>query len=106
MKKRCAWLSVLATFATILVAEPRGSAVKGRTLFAQCAGCHSADTNEKKLGPALKALFKHSRLENGKPLTEENVKSQLSKGSKGMPGFAEDLSDRDLEDLIAYLKTI
>ena len=100
----CVFGSLLAT--SMVLAETQGSPVRGRVLFAQCAGCHSSNTNEKKLGPSLKALFKHSKLENGNPVTDRSVDTQLRKGSKGMPGFAEDLSDRDFADLLAYLKTL
>ncbi len=88
------------------VADSASSASRGRTLFTQCTGCHNATTNDKKLGPSLKGLFKRSRLQNGKPVNDETVRRQLSNGSKGMPGFAEDLSERDFDDLLVYLKTI
>ncbi len=84
----------------------RGNAAKGQTLFAQCAGCHNTETDEKKVGPSLKKLFKHSRLHNGKAVSEANVRTQLSNGSKGMPAFGDDLPEREIDDILAYLKTL
>ena len=41
----------------VLAADKDGNAAKGKEVFDQCSVCHSADTDEKKIGPSLKGLF-------------------------------------------------
>ena len=57
-------------------AEPAGDAGKGKEVFEQCSTCHNADTNEKKVGPALKALFAKKKMETGKKPTEAKRTSE------------------------------
>jgi mono/diheme cytochrome c family protein len=61
------------------------SAAKGKEIFEQCAVCHNADSTEKKMGPGLKGLFKKAKLNNGKPVTEANIKALVNAGGNGMP---------------------
>jgi cytochrome c len=84
----------------------RTMAPRGKEIFEQCSGCHSAGTDEKKVGPSLKGLFQRSKLRNGKALTERNIRSRIDQGGDGMPAFSELLSDREKIDLISYLKTL
>ena len=72
----------------------------------QCAGCHNADSTDKKVGPGLKGLFHHDRLANGKKLSEENIRARIDEGGSGMPAFDQSLSDDDKSSLIAYLETL
>jgi cytochrome c len=88
------------------LAAKKGDPEKGKEVFQQCAVCHNADSNEKKMGPGLKGLFSKSQLVNGKKPTEENVRAQIDEGGKGMPAYKDMLSDEDKDDLIAYLKTL
>lgn len=88
-------------------ASKEGDAKKGGALFAQqCVTCHNAASNEKKLGPGLKGLFKMTRLANGKKATEQTIRAQIDNGGNGMPPYKDMFSDREKDDLIAYLKTI
>jgi cytochrome c len=84
----------------------RATTSRGKEIFEQCSGCHSADTDEKKVGPSLKGLFQRSKLRNGKPVTERNIRSRIDQGGDGMPGFSSLLSDKEKIDLIAYLKAL
>jgi cytochrome c len=88
--------------------EKRDAALvsRGKEIFDQCSGCHSAETDEKKVGPSLKGLFQRSKLRNGKPVTEKNIRSRIEQGGDGMPAFSELLSDKEKIDLISYLKTL
>src|SRR4051794_3997453 len=86
--------------------DKSGDAAKGKEVFEQCGVCHNVDTDEKKMGPSLKGLFKKSKLANGKPVNDENVLEQINKGGNGMPAYADILSADDKANLIAYLKTI
>jgi len=83
-----------------------GDAAKGKDVFDQCSVCHNADSTETKVGPGLKGLFKMDKLVNGKPVTEANVREIINAGGNGMPSYADQLSDQDKNDVIAYLKTL
>jgi cytochrome c2 len=83
-----------------------GDAAKGKEVFEQCGVCHAADSNEKKMGPGLKGLFKMEKMANGKKPTEENVLAKINEGGNGMPSYKEMLEDQEKKDLIAYLKTL
>jgi cytochrome c len=83
-----------------------GDAAKGKEVFDQCSVCHNVDTDEKKMGPSLKGLFKRSKLMNGKPVNEANVLEQINNGGNGMPAYADILSADDKANVIAYLKTL
>ncbi len=96
----------LAAGSAALIAAPKGDAAKGKEVFSQCAVCHNADSEEKKMGPGLKGLFKHDKLVNGKKVTDATVKEKIEEGGNGMPPYKELLSDTEKDDLIAYLKTL
>jgi cytochrome c2 len=88
------------------IAGNKGDAEKGKSTFEQCAVCHNADTDEKKVGPSLKGLFQRSKLKNGKPVNDEDVLAVINTGGGGMPSFADKLSQEDKDNLIAYLHTL
>jgi len=86
-----------------------GNAEKGKDVFEQnCGVCHNADSTERKMGPGLKGLYKKAELVNKKKVTDANVLDFINKGSseKGMPPFADQLTDQEKTDLVAYLKTL
>ena len=83
-----------------------GDAAKGKEAFEQCAVCHNADSDEKKIGPGLKGLFKMDKLVTGKKVTEENVLEIINNGGNGMPAYSDMLSKEDKDNVIAYLKTL
>ncbi len=89
-----------------LVPAAAGNAAKGKEIFEQCGVCHNADSDEKKMGPGLKGLFKKDKLTNGKKPTEANVRAKVDEGGGGMPAYKDMLSDQEKDDLIAYLKTL
>lgn len=83
-----------------------GDAAKGKEVFEQCAVCHNTDTDEVKVGPSLKGLFKHDKLKNGQKVTDQSVRAMINMGGNGMPAFADLLSEDEKNDVIAYLKTL
>ncbi|MEO8594748.1 MAG: cytochrome c [Candidatus Solibacter sp.] len=83
-----------------------GNAAKGKAVFEQCGVCHSPDTDEKKMGPGLKGLYKKDKMTNGKKATDATVKAKIDEGGNGMPAYKEMLSDSEKDDLLAYLKTL
>jgi cytochrome c2 len=87
-------------------AQNKGNAEKGKEVYEQCGVCHSADTDEKKLGPSLKGLYKKGKFSTGQKVTDESVMTIINKGKGTMPAFDEVLSAEEKTDLLAYLKTI
>ena len=101
----CVAFSALRPYVAHLQGRNSGaSAPKPKDVIQQCSGCHSLDTNEKKVGPSLKGLFKRSKLANGKPATETNIRLVIRQGGDGMPAFDRILSSDELERLVAFLK--
>jgi len=102
------WAVCVTLAAGSAVAWPaqKGDADKGKDVFQQCGVCHNADSEEKKMGPGLKGLFKKDKLTNGKKPTEANIRTKVDEGGNGMPAYKDMLSDQEKDDLIAYLKTL
>jgi mono/diheme cytochrome c family protein len=93
------------TIPAILVsgAALAADAKKGQEVFenSACMGCHNTDTDEKRgNAPALKGLYKKDGM------TEAKVTDKIKKGGNGMPPYEEQLEKPDLENLLAYLKTL
>lgn len=84
----------------------KGDAAKGKTVFEQCAICHNVDTDEEKMGPSLKGLFHKAKMKNGHAVNEESVRAVIKAGGNGMPGYEDLLSAEEMDNLIAYLKTV
>ena len=94
-------------------AELTGPAKAGQKLFDEnCTMCHFADQTTNKIGPGLKGVLKNKELPySHRPATVANVQEQIEKGNPQgkpmpMPPFADKLSKADLNNLIAYLKTL
>jgi cytochrome c len=89
-------------------ASKSGSATKGKDVFDQkCAMCHNADSDQKKIGPGLKGLFKRGTFTvNNSKVTEQNLKTWIENGDSMMPPFKEALDEQQIRDVIAYVKTL
>ncbi len=87
--------------------QKKGDAGKGKSVFEDnCAVCHNADSDEKKMGPGLKGLFKKDKLANGKKPSDAVVLAIINNGGGGMPAFSDQLSDEEKANVLAYLKTL
>ena len=107
MKKTAIWIGVACLTAGIALADDKaGDVAKGKETFEQCAACHSPDTDEKKMGPSLKGLYKKAKMANGKAVTDANVKAVINAGGNGMPPYADLLTDEEKANVLAYLKTL
>jgi len=109
MRKWTAGVAIAACFATaglMFAQDKKGDAAKGKEVFEQCSVCHNSDSDDVKVGPSLKGLFKHDKLKNGKKVSDENVRAMINTGGNGMPAFADLLSEEEKADLIAFLKTL
>jgi len=98
--------AVLAISGKVMSSAPKGDAAKGKVVFEQCAVCHNADSDEKKMGPGLKGLFKKDKMVDGKKPSDATVLAKINDGGNGMPPYKDTLSDAEKDDLIAYLKTL
>lgn len=116
------WVFVIAfavalPLATVSMAKDRDdlspAAKAGKKVFSQnCALCHNATSTQPKIGPGLKGLFKHKKLPySHRPTTVANVREQIDKGNAHakpmpMPPFGSKLTATQINDVIAYLKTL
>jgi len=83
------------------------AAQRGETTFKhQCSVCHYADRTDPLHGPGLKGLYKHPDLPSGIPVTDEHVRENIERGRKMMPPFGNILDQQQIDDVIAYLKTL
>ncbi len=108
MKKYCA-VALSAAFVSAgpaVAADKKGDAAKGKEVFEQCSVCHYATTDQRKMGPSLKGLFKRPKLGNGLKPTDESVLDFINKGKGSMPAFDSVLSDAEKQNLLAYLKAL
>lgn len=94
-------------------AQLSGPAKAGQRVFNEdCSMCHFPDQAKTKIGPGLKGLLKNKKLPySHRPATVANVKEQIEKGDPHgqpmpMPGFGSRLSAAEMNNLIAYLKTL
>jgi cytochrome c2 len=109
MKQLRTWALVFSVAAVSAsgFAAGKGDVEKGKAVFEQCGVCHNSDSEDKKMGPGLKGLFKRDKLSsNNKKPTEANIRAKIDEGGNGMPAYKDMLSDAEKDDLIAYLKTL
>ena len=106
MMKKFAFVA-LAAMVGMSVAHA-GDAAKGKELFeANCAVCHNADSEERKMGPGLKGLYKQAKLKSsGKAPSDATVGAKIDEGGNGMPPYKDTLNAKEKADLLAYMKTL
>jgi len=80
--------------------EARGAAV----YQAKCERCHRPNDTKPRNGPGLQALTKVKSMPSGAPPTDERMTDRILHGYGMMPSTQ--LSDSQLEDLLAYLHTL
>lgn len=69
-----------------------------------CARCHNPTTTRPLHGPGLQAITKVKSMPSGAPPTDERLTSVILHGRNMMP--ATQLTDDQLNDLLAYLHTL
>ena len=85
----------------------QGKTEEGEKIYNRlCLTCHSADSEEKRMGPSLMGVLTKDTLPHTtKPATKENITQQLLRPALTMPAF-KNFTDQELSDLLAYLETI
>ena len=106
MKRIVSAVCSVAAASLLTVSASAQDPKKGKEVFEQCAACHNADSDEKKMGPGLKGLYKKAKLKNGKAPSDATVGAVIKAGGNGMPAYEDMLSATELKDLLAYLKTV
>jgi cytochrome c2 len=87
-------------------AQGKGDAKKGKEVFEQCGVCHNVDTDEKKMGPSLKGLYKKGKFADGKKVTDQSVMQKINAGGNGMPAYEDMLNAEEKANVLAYIKTL
>ncbi len=94
-----------------------GDAAAGKALASQCLACHTIDGSQG-VGPTWKGLYGHAvELEDGSTVIAddaylmESIKDPNAKVVKGfpagaMPPYGSILTDENVADLIAYIRTL
>ena len=88
-----------------------GDPVRGEQVFnARCWNCHEKDTEDYGLAPGLKNYWQRSphKEKNGSEHThtDEFVRTFVRDGSMNMPPQKDHLTEQELVDVVAYLKTL
>ena len=82
------------------VEEARGAQV----YHLKCAKCHYPTTTHPLNGPGLQAITKIKAMPSGAPPTDERLTAVIRFGRQNMP--ATQLTDDQLQDLLAYIHTL
>ena len=78
--------------------------------YMKCWICHNDYTREANdpkvapVAPTLKELYKRPVLLSGQPVNDDTVKAKIRGGGPNMPGYQYVLTDKDLTDLVDYLR--
>jgi mono/diheme cytochrome c family protein len=76
----------------------------GRRVFERyCAACHNAYSSSGNKGPSLKHLFRKEFLPSGLPANDRFVEQTIVGGRNMMPAMSDAITQKQLDDLMAYL---
>lgn len=67
-----------------------------------CAICHGATGEGQRLGASLVPSLREGRAATD---SDNHIKAQIARGGNGMPPFASQLSPREIDDLVRYIRT-
>ncbi len=80
---------------------------RGYQVYQQdCASCHYADHTGDLHGPSLFAMYQKKYLPSGAPANDDRVSATIMDGHGIMPGFGNQISRQQLQNLLAYLHTL
>ena len=79
----------------------------GRRVFeANCARCHEPYSKNGLHGPSLHNLYKKQFMPSGQPANDDRITEVILRGRAKMPAFSGTISERQLDGLLEYLKTL
>lgn len=80
---------------------------QGHAVFqTRCAVCHNDRVDQPRNGPALVGIFKKPSLHSGAAATDERVTATVMHGHGVMPAMSAQVSEQDMQNLLAYLHTL
>jgi mono/diheme cytochrome c family protein len=82
--------------------------IAGRQIYDNyCDRCHEPYSSRGRQGPSMKGVFQRQDLPmSGMPANDDRVTDIVRLGRNKMPGFAQVLSQQQINDLLAYLHTL
>jgi mono/diheme cytochrome c family protein len=80
----------------------------GRRLYDNyCDRCHAPYSSHGRQGPPMKDIFKKPFMAmSGMPANDDRVTDIIRMGRNKMPGFAQEMNQQQINDLLAYLHTL
>jgi mono/diheme cytochrome c family protein len=86
-------------YSSFALASSRGQREHGAAVYAAngCQHCHTISSTGGHKGPDLSGV--------GRRKSKSAMREQILFGTKSMPGFADILEKKDLNDLLAYLRS-
>ncbi len=80
---------------------------RGRHVYDQnCIRCHEPYSRWGTKGPTLKGIYKKQFMPSGLPANDDRMHDVISMGKAKMPSFSQALTERQIQDLLSYLKTL
>jgi mono/diheme cytochrome c family protein len=80
---------------------------RGRQIFStNCQMCHEVRGSRAVQGPSLEGVYKKRSLPSGAPANDERVRDAIMMGRPNMPGYQNLFTDEQVNDVIAYLRTL
>jgi mono/diheme cytochrome c family protein len=82
--------------------------IAGRRIYDNyCDRCHAPYSSRGRQGPSMKSIFQRPYLPmSGMPANDDRVTDIVRLGRNKMPGYAQVLSQQQINDLLAYLHTL
>lgn len=68
--------------------------------------CHEVRGSAAVQGPSLEGLYKKRSLPSGAPANDERVRDAIMMGRPNMPGYQNLFTDEQVNQVIAYLRTL
>lgn len=84
----------------------KGDRSRGKEVFAaHCDQCHDPNSKEERVGPGLGGV-KEGKLPSGKKATHDSLLDVINTGPAEMPSFKDRLTDRQKDDVIAFVMSL
>jgi|SRR5262245_4486087 len=80
----------------------------GRHIYDQyCDRCHEPYSSSKRKGPSLQGVLRKEYFSvSGMPANDQRARDLILYGRDKMPGYNQELTQQQIDDLLAYLHTL